>query len=263
VRPGISRVLLIPNFYSHYSLQQTENEHGNDFTLEFENQETYEDFKQFFYDVLPEMEKCGRVRQFKVCCNQEIHLRGNVYVEYSSFREAVKSYRTFLGRWYGGKQLHVEFCNIESWKSAICGLYARQKCPKGSSCNFLHVFSNPSNLFASADKDLHRTPPIDMDYESSESDARNWRWSESPERIPSNTENYDTNHTFRTHKERRNRHRRRHSPSQISERESHYRQRYRSRSRSSEKHRSKLSSRRRSRSTERRKSKTVEKKIEV
>ncbi|KAF5277691.1 hypothetical protein FQR65_LT03671 [Abscondita terminalis] len=183
VRPGISRVLLMPGFYSHYSLQEIESEHGTDSGLEFESQETYEHFKEFFYDVLPEMEKCGYIRQFKVCCNHEVHLRGNVYVEYSSLREAVKSYQKFHSRWYGGKQLHVEFCNIQSWKSAICGLFARQKCPKGSSCNFLHVFPNPNNMFISADKDLHRTPPENVE-ESMETDTRHWRWSESPEHIP-------------------------------------------------------------------------------
>lgn len=121
VRPGISRVLLIPNFYSHYSLQQLESEYGNDNALEFDHKEIYNHFKDFFYDVLPEIEKCGIVKQFKVCCNHEMHLRGNVYVEYSNHREAIKSYRVFQGRWYGGKQLNVEFCRINSWKSAICG----------------------------------------------------------------------------------------------------------------------------------------------
>lgn len=121
-RPGISRVILIPNFYSHYSLEQVENEYGSDSVLEYENHETYADFREFFYDVLPEMEKCGTVRQFKVCCNKEPHLRGNVYVEYSKAREAVKSFQMFQGRWYGGKQLNVEFCNVESWKAAICGM---------------------------------------------------------------------------------------------------------------------------------------------
>ncbi|XP_063934696.1 U2 small nuclear ribonucleoprotein auxiliary factor 35 kDa subunit-related protein 2-like [Zophobas morio] len=179
IKPCVSRILLIPNFYSHYSLEQVETEHG-DSSLEFENYETYTHFKEFFFDVLPELEKCGKIRQFKVCCNRESHLRGNVYVEYSSTREAVKGFRTFNGRWYGGKQLNVEFCNIDSWKSAICGLHSRKRCPKGSSCNFLHVFPNPHNLFHQADHDEHRSPRSTNRLESEE---RNWRWSESPERF--------------------------------------------------------------------------------
>ncbi|KAK4880371.1 hypothetical protein RN001_008517 [Aquatica leii] len=208
IRPGISRVLLIPGFYSHYSLQETESEHGTDAGLEFENYETYDHFKDFFYDVLPEMEKWGYIRQFKVCCNHEVHLRGNVYVEYSHLREAVRSYQKFHSRWYGGKQLHVEFCNIQSWKSAICGLFARQKCPKGSSCNFLHVFPNPNNMFTCADKDLHRTPPENIE-ESMESDAKHWRWSESPEPIRYCDSERRNRHQSRRKKEHRKRSRRR------------------------------------------------------
>lgn len=122
IRPGVSKVVLVPNFYSHYSLEHAgDSEYGNDLSLEFDRDEMYQHFREFFYDVLPEMEKCGRVRQFKVCCNQEGHLRGNVYVEYDDFREAIRSLRMFQGRWYSGKQLNVEFCRIDSWKSAICG----------------------------------------------------------------------------------------------------------------------------------------------
>ncbi|KAI4465509.1 u2 snrnp auxiliary factor small subunit [Holotrichia oblita] len=120
-RPCISRILLIPNFYSHISLDQSmESEYGSD-SLEFESHERYSHFKEFFYDVLPELEKFGNIKQFEVCCNEEAHLRGNVYVEYSSSRVAMKAYRILQGRWYGGKQLNVEFCGLESWKNAICG----------------------------------------------------------------------------------------------------------------------------------------------
>lgn len=120
-RPSISSILLIPSFYSHISLEQTtENEYGSN-SLEFDSDERYNHFKEFFYDVLPELEKYGRIKQFKVCCNGEPHLRGNVYVEYSNCREAMKAYRALQARWYGGKQLNLEFCGLNSWRSAICG----------------------------------------------------------------------------------------------------------------------------------------------
>lgn len=176
-KPRASTVILIPSFYSHYSLEQMENEHGSDSSLEFESRETYEHFREFFFDVLPELEKYGKIRLFKTCCNRETHLRGNVYVEYSTPREAIKCFRALQGRWYGGKQLNVEFCKIESWNSAICGstfeiltlqilvyvliflgLHFRRKCPKGSACNFLHVFKNPGDLFDRIRKDTYRVP---------------------------------------------------------------------------------------------------------
>ena len=50
--------------------------------LEFEEREVYQHFKDFYHDVLPEFQSVGKVVQFKVCCNYEPHLRGNVYVQY-------------------------------------------------------------------------------------------------------------------------------------------------------------------------------------
>lgn len=121
VRPGISTIIMIPNFFTHYSLEKTGNEQISDTHLEFESSETYEHYQEFFYDVIPELEVHGTIRVFKTCCNHEAHLRGNVFIEYTSTRSALKSYQALNGRWYAGKQLSVEFCNIPSWKRAICG----------------------------------------------------------------------------------------------------------------------------------------------
>ncbi len=59
-------------------------EYDCDISLEFEESERYENFKDFYFDVLPEFERFGRVTMFKVCSNSEIHLRGNVYVQYQT-----------------------------------------------------------------------------------------------------------------------------------------------------------------------------------
>lgn len=123
IRPRISNVILFRGFYSHISLEQSDDsEYGSDSLLEYDDKETHKHFCDFFDDVLPELQKCGCVVQFRVCCNKEAHLRGNVYVEYISPRDAIRAFRLFQGRWYGGKQLNVEFCNISSWRSAICGM---------------------------------------------------------------------------------------------------------------------------------------------
>lgn len=55
-----------------------------DIGLEFEESERYENFKDFYYDVLPEFERFGHVIMFIVCLNCEPHLRGNVYVQYET-----------------------------------------------------------------------------------------------------------------------------------------------------------------------------------
>ncbi|CAK1603305.1 unnamed protein product [Parnassius mnemosyne] len=172
--PGISKILLATNFYIHFGLENSNfSEYDTDVMLEYEDSDTYKDFKDFFFDVLPEFEKFGKVVQFKVCNNYEKHLRGNTYVEFSDLRSAVAAYQALHSRWYGGRQLSLQFCEIGSWKNAICGLQIKKRCPKGRACNFLHVFRNPNNLFSiynGSNYRRRRTPP------------RSWRWSESPER---------------------------------------------------------------------------------
>ncbi|XP_022821130.1 U2 small nuclear ribonucleoprotein auxiliary factor 35 kDa subunit-related protein 2 [Spodoptera litura] len=179
--PGISRVLLATNFYIHFGLSNADiNEYDTDIMLEYEDSETYKEFKEFFYDVLAEFEKFGRIVQFKVCNNYEKHLRGNTYIEFAELRCAVAAYRALHTRWYGGRQLSLQFCNIKSWSNAICGLQLRRRCPKGRACNFLHVFRNPNNLF---NHNQNYDPEREKE-RSSRSSVRSWRWSESPEREP-------------------------------------------------------------------------------
>jgi hypothetical protein len=60
----------------------------------------------------------------------------------------------FNGRFYNGKQLSLRFVKIDSWKAAICWSFLRRSCVRGRSCNFLHVFRNPTKEFVSADRDF-------------------------------------------------------------------------------------------------------------
>jgi hypothetical protein len=46
--------------------------------------------REFYEDVLPEFRKHGKIIQFKVCCNPEPHLRGNVYIQYENIRSSVE-----------------------------------------------------------------------------------------------------------------------------------------------------------------------------
>ncbi len=56
-----------------------------DVDLEFEESETYQHFREFYDDTLPEFKEAGKVIQFKVCCNYEPHLRGNVFVQFKRY----------------------------------------------------------------------------------------------------------------------------------------------------------------------------------
>lgn len=61
------QVLLATNFYTHFGLENANfNEYDTDLMLEYEDNDTYKEFKEFFNDVLPEFEKFGRIVQFKV-----------------------------------------------------------------------------------------------------------------------------------------------------------------------------------------------------
>lgn len=86
-RPKISRILMMPGFFTHIHFEQSrDTEYGADLSLEHDDSELYEQFKEFFADVVPEFERFGRIEHFIACRNYEPHLRGHVFVEYSSER---------------------------------------------------------------------------------------------------------------------------------------------------------------------------------
>lgn len=198
-RVALSQTLLIPAFYFHFSLEKNSAEYDTDVALEFDSSEMRRDFREFYNDVIPELESFGKIKTFRCCRNTEIHLRGNVYVEYYTEREAARALRSLKGRWYAGRQLNCEFVNLKSWRNAVCGM---PNCPKGRACNFLHTFRNPRDEYDVKSPPRSRRSQNDqrtgsvrssrLDQESAraggwqnqqlrEESSRNWRWSESPE----------------------------------------------------------------------------------
>uniref|UniRef100_A0A673TD50 Zinc finger CCCH-type, RNA binding motif and serine/arginine rich 2 n=1 Tax=Suricata suricatta TaxID=37032 RepID=A0A673TD50_SURSU len=157
--PSSSPTLLIKSMFTTFGLEQCRwDDHDPDASLEDSEEETYQQFLDFYEDVLPEFKSVGKVIQFKVSCNAEPHLRGNVYVQYQSEEECRAALSLFNGRWYAGRQLRCEFCPVTRWKMAVCGLSAIEQCPRGKHCNFLHVFRNPNNEFGEASRDLFLSP---------------------------------------------------------------------------------------------------------
>ncbi|XP_015256831.1 PREDICTED: U2 small nuclear ribonucleoprotein auxiliary factor 35 kDa subunit-related protein 2 [Cyprinodon variegatus] len=157
--PTSSPTLLIRGMFKTFGMDESRrDDYDMDACLEHSEEELLELFTEFYHDVLPEFKNIGKVVQFKVCCNHEPHLRGNVYVQFDTEELCSEAFMKFNGRWYAGRQLQCEMCPVTRWKSAICGLFDRQKCPKGKNCNFLHVFRNPGNEFWEADRDLQISP---------------------------------------------------------------------------------------------------------
>ncbi|KAM9042943.1 U2 small nuclear ribonucleoprotein auxiliary factor 35 kDa subunit-related protein 2 [Megaptera novaeangliae] len=157
--PASSPTLLIKSMFMTFGMEQCRrDDYDPDASLEYSEEETYQQFLDFYDDVLPEFKNVGKVIQFKVSCNWEPHLRGNVYVQYQSEEECQAALSLFNGRWYAGRQLQCEFCPVTRWKMAICGLFEIQQCPRGKHCNFLHVFRNPNNEFWEANRDMYLSP---------------------------------------------------------------------------------------------------------
>ncbi|XP_061669828.1 U2 small nuclear ribonucleoprotein auxiliary factor 35 kDa subunit-related protein 2 [Syngnathoides biaculeatus] len=194
VYPSSSPTLLIRAMFITYGMEQSQrDDYDGDASLEHSEEDLHESFTEFYHDVLPEFRTVGKVVQFKVSCNHEPHLRGNVYVQFDTEEQCRQAFMKFNGRWYAGKQLHCEICPVTRWKNAICGLFDRKKCPKGKHCNFLHVFRNPGNEFWEADRDLRLSPDHSnrgsqserhSDRRSERRGDRSWRshWSRSPPR---------------------------------------------------------------------------------
>lgn len=150
IRPGISDTLLIPGFYKNFELNMRyEREFDIDISLECDEKEAYNKFYEFFEDILFELKSYGQIIELNVCRNQEVHLMGNVYVQYRSRRHSLKAYRNLCGRYYGGRKITAEFCTIPSWSEAVCGLFFRKMCPKGKNCNYLHLYKNPGGKYQS------------------------------------------------------------------------------------------------------------------
>nr|XP_028583448.1 U2 small nuclear ribonucleoprotein auxiliary factor 35 kDa subunit-related protein 2 [Podarcis muralis] len=156
--PTSSQTLLIRGMFFTFGMEQCKrDDYDTDASLEYSEEEMHQQFLDFYEDVLPEFRNVGKVIQFKVSCNFEPHLRGNVYVQYQTEQECQQAFALFNGRWYAGRQLQCEFSPVTRWKTAICGLFERQKCPRGKHCNFLHVFRNPNNEFWEANRDIYNT----------------------------------------------------------------------------------------------------------
>ncbi|XP_012861946.2 U2 small nuclear ribonucleoprotein auxiliary factor 35 kDa subunit-related protein 2 [Echinops telfairi] len=157
--PASSPTLLVKSMFTTFGMEQCRmDDYDPDASLEYSEEETYQQFLEFYDDVLPEFKNVGKVVQFKVSCNFEPHLRGNVYVQYQSEEDCQAALSLFNGRWYAGRQLQCEFCPVTRWQMAICGLFETQQCPRGKHCNFLHVFRNPNNEFWEADRDMYLSP---------------------------------------------------------------------------------------------------------
>lgn len=156
--PNVSCTILFRSMFNIFEFKMsTKLSQGMDVDLEYTDSDLYDEFTQFEDDVLEELKTYGKIIQFKVCCNREAHLQGNVYVQFSTEREAQLCFEGSSGRFYNKQLMQPQFVNITNWKTAICGLhYQKQICPHGRKCNFLHVFHSKNQSFRNADNNIFK-----------------------------------------------------------------------------------------------------------
>src|SRR5690606_307969 len=70
---------------------------------------------EFFYDVLSEVERHGTVRALRVARNLTPHLRGNTYVQFSTSSEATAAATALRGRYYATQSLSPELSPVTEW----------------------------------------------------------------------------------------------------------------------------------------------------
>ncbi|TNN49442.1 U2 small nuclear ribonucleoprotein auxiliary factor subunit-related protein 2 [Liparis tanakae] len=215
IYPTASPTLMIRAMFTTFGMEQSRrDDYDIDACLEHSEEELQDTFLEFYHDVLPELRSIGKVVQFKVSCNYEPHLRGNVYIQFDTEEQCKDAIIKFNGRFYAGRQLQCEMCPVTRWKNAICGLFDRQRCPKGKHCNFLHVFRNPGNEFWEADRDLHMSPDRSVTgsrrdgWHSERYGDRSWRQRQSS-RSPPRSERSERSHSRRDGDRRRSRSRER------------------------------------------------------
>ncbi|XP_034472148.1 U2 small nuclear ribonucleoprotein auxiliary factor 35 kDa subunit-related protein 2 isoform X2 [Drosophila innubila] len=123
-RPMLAKIILIRHFFTHPLLQgkDTSTEYANgDEHLQLTDRDLRADYDEFFKDVVGELEKFGKIINFRAVRNTLPHLRGHVFVEYAQERFALKAFINLQGRYYASKRLNVEFSNLNGWRGAICG----------------------------------------------------------------------------------------------------------------------------------------------
>ncbi|CAF1049930.1 unnamed protein product [Brachionus calyciflorus] len=141
--------LIFPGMYSNMLLgyELLKSDKDSDEALEYEESDIIEHYKLFYSDVLTKFKFYGKVIQFLVCSNYQVHLRGNVYVQFENENQARKAYEELNGRYYAGKKIFCYFSHVKNWKDAVCSRFQRNKCDKKYECNYMHVFDNPFDEF--------------------------------------------------------------------------------------------------------------------
>lgn len=121
--------------------------------LEVDDQETQQQFDEFYEDVWAEMSNFGEIEEMHVTGNLGDHLSGNLYVKFSKEDEAVNALTKLQGRFYAGRPILGEYSPVTDFREARCRQYDVGECTRGGFCNFIHECKPSKDLV----RDLYRS----------------------------------------------------------------------------------------------------------
>jgi len=103
--------------------------------------ETYQLAADDFYEeICDELATYGQLEDIQVLENLNDHMIGCVYVKYTDEEDAEKCLEAMHSRFYGGRQLSVEYSPVSDFREARCRTYDDGgTCNRGAYCNFMHV----------------------------------------------------------------------------------------------------------------------------
>ena len=147
--------IVLPNFFRHPALISEDREVVESYTVE----DLEEEYGKFYCDIIWRFRTVAPVVMFKCVRNTAKHLCGNVYVQYAHPEQASTAMVTFNSALSEQYSVEAALCHVTDWRAAICGI---ESCPTGlgSSCEYLHVFTNPGNEYSGRPDRLNNGPRI-------------------------------------------------------------------------------------------------------
>ncbi|KAL6453546.1 SPAP8A3.06 Splicing factor U2AF 23 kDa subunit [Candida maltosa Xu316] len=140
MRPTTSNTIMLSNLYQNPKLNQQVD--GDD-TAKLTEEQVQEQFDQFYKDVFVGISKIGKIDALVVCENENDHLNGNVYVQFSWKSDAAEAVSILNQKWYNERPVYCELSPVSDFEEAKCRAYMDGNCDRGERCNYMHV-RNPS-----------------------------------------------------------------------------------------------------------------------
>lgn len=127
-KPKQSPTVLVKNMYYNPALKMSI---VDGMSLEFDEEESLQHFREFYEDVFNELSKFGPIEEMNVCANLGEHLVGNVYAKYKEEEAALNCVQNINGRYYAARPIFAELSPVTNFRDARCRSYDHGDCSRG------------------------------------------------------------------------------------------------------------------------------------